>query len=182
MVIPLDMEIVINLFYLSLIGFWFKPCRLLMKRQWIMDTQSNRHMDLRELMVSLKDYLVWWCLVMFLSLSEPTGNLLWRKSPHKYSKSHWLQQWGLQGWVWAMGSQSLERYWKPGLQVVGVLKVPVLKLGPEFLGHNGTFPIHDPFFSMGSQTFEPCQICQMLSDLCTEVSQRWITTCNCCDG
>lgn len=26
-------------------------------------------------------------------------------------------------------------------------EVPVLKLLPEFLGHNGTFPSHDPFFS-----------------------------------
>lgn len=39
-----------------------------------------------------------------------------------------------------------KRYWKARLQVVGMLKVPLPKLLPEFLGHNGTFPSHDPFF------------------------------------
>lgn len=43
-------------------------------------------------------------------------------------------------------------YWKPefgkgsGSQAAGVPEVPVLKLLPEFLGCNGTFPCHDPFF------------------------------------
>lgn len=45
-----------------------------------------------------------------------------------------------------MGSQSLGKVLEARAAGVGVLRVPVLKLGPEFLGHNGTFPIHDPFF------------------------------------
>lgn len=68
-----------------------------------------------------------------------------------------------------MGSQSLGKVLEARLLCA---EVPVLKVLPEFFGHNGTFPSHGPFFSMGSQSFEPCQICQTLSDLRTEVSQR----------
>lgn len=39
-----------------------------------------------------------------------------------------------------------ERHWKARLQVAGVLKVPLLKILPEFLGHNDMLPTHDAYF------------------------------------